>query len=379
MRHIPRRSIMKILFVATVDNHIISHHLRIIRQLHERGHQVDVASKGDYTNADIHHKFDVAWSRNPLSMDNLKAYQQIKEILSQNQYDIISCHTPISSFFTRFASRHGKAKVIYTAHGFHFFDGAPLLNRTIYKTMERIGARFTDVLVTINEEDYQAAQKFHLKTQGRVVWIFGVGVDLEAVKAAKTSRLKIRSELGLSAGDFLMLSMGDLNENKNQLFVMESLLDAFKKDIHLQYILCGKGPLESAYREFIIAHGLEKQIHLLGYRTDVLRLLYGVDLYLSPSLREGLPVSVMQAMAAKVPVVASSVRGNRDLIAHEKNGLLYPLNNKKELIRAVNRLRFDQNLNQRLTKQAAMDVQKYDAKDIDPEILSLYAQYEKTL
>ena len=160
---------------------------------------------------------------------------------------------------------------------------------------------------------------------------------------------------------------------------MESLLDAFKKDIHLQYILCGKGPLESAYREFIIAHGLEKQIHLLGYRTDVLRLLYGVDLYLSPSLREGLPVSVMQAMAANVPVVASSVRGNRDLIAHEKNGLLYPLNNKKELIRAVNRLRFDQNLNQRLTKQAAMDIQKYDAKVIDPEILSLYAQYEKTL
>lgn len=370
---------MKILFAATVDNHILSHHLRIIHQLHESGHMVDVASNGDYTNADIHQKFNVCWSRNPLSPDNLKAFHQIRKILRENQYDIISCHTPISSFFTRVANGQGRAKVIYTAHGFHFFAGAPLLNQTVYKTMERIGARYTDVLVTINKEDERAALKFHLRPGGRVVWIPGVGVELKGIEAARTPRREIRSELGLAEDDFVLLSMGDLNKNKNQMFVMESLVEAFKKDVHLHYVLCGKGPLEARYRKFIADNNLEKQIHLLGYRTDVLRLLYGMDVYLSPSLREGLPVSVMQAMAAAVPVIAADVRGNRDLIANEKNGLLYPGGDRNALVRAVNRLRVDQNLYRRLAAQAKADVQKYDAEVIDPEILSLYAQFKKTL
>lgn len=370
---------MKILFVATVDNHILSHHVRLIHQLHERGDSVDVASRGTYTNADIRRKFDVCWSRNPLSPDNLAAFGMMKKILSENQYDVVSCHTPISSFFTRLAARRSMAKVIYTAHGFHFFKGAPFINRTIYKTMERIGARYTDVLVTINEEDYRAAQTFHLKAGGQVVLIPGVGVDLEAVAAAGTSRQSVRRELNLAADDFVLMSMGDLNANKNHLFVMESLLAAFQEDSRLHYVLCGKGPLEPVYRKFIAEHGLEEQIRLLGYRSDVLHLLYGMDVYLSPSLREGLPVSVMQAMAAGIPVVASLVRGNRDLIVHEKNGLLYPVKDRAALVQAIERLRNDADQTARLIGQARADVRKYSADTVDPMLLSLYAHFRKTL
>lgn len=370
---------MKILFVATVDNHILSHHVRLIHQLHERRDSVDVASRGTYTNADIRRKFDVCWSRNPLSPDNLAAFGMMKKILSENQYDVVSCHTPISSFFTRLAARRSMAKVIYTAHGFHFFKGAPFINRTIYKTMERIGARYTDVLVTINEEDYRAAQTFHLKAGGQVVLIPGVGVDLKAVAAAGTSRQSVRRELNLAADDFVLMSMGDLNANKNHLFVMESLLAAFQEDSRLHYVLCGKGPLEPVYRKFIAEHGLEEQIRLLGYRSDVLHLLYGMDVYLSPSLREGLPVSVMQAMAAGIPVVASRVRGNRDLIVHEKNGLLYPVKDRAALVQAIERLRNDADQTARLVGQARVDVRKYSADTVDPTLLSLYAHFRKTL
>ena len=154
---------MKILFVATVDLHMQTFHLRTIHQLHAQGDTVDVCTNGTYTNEDIHHKYTLPFSRNPLSLSNLKAKKELRKILIQEKYDILSCHTPLAAYFARMAAKGLNIKVIYTAHGFHFYKGAPLVNTIIYKTMEKRAAKYTDTLVTINPEDYEAAKKFYIK------------------------------------------------------------------------------------------------------------------------------------------------------------------------------------------------------------------------
>ena len=363
---------MKILFAATVDIHIINHHLRIIHALHEAGHRVDVAANGDYTNADITRKYNICFSKNPLSTDNLKAEREMKRILREEDYDIISCHTPLSSYFVRLAARGTRAKVIYTAHGFHFYKGCPLINRTIYKTMEAHAAHFTDTLVTINLEDYEAACRFRLKKGGQVKLIPGVGIDLAKIHDQAASKEEVRRMLGIPEDAFVCISVGEVNKNKNQLTVIEALAEDFKQNDKLYYVICGRGPLEDTVHQRIAELGLEKRILLLGYREDAVKLLYGCDLFFSPSYREGLPVSVMEAMAAGVPVVASNVRGNRDLIEDGKSGMLYEPDDRETLGRIFRKLYGDASLREKTAETARMEVRKYAKEAIDPQILELY-------
>ena len=364
---------MKILFVATVDIHIINHHLRIIHKLHEMGHQVDVAAKGDFKNEDITVKYNLPFSKKPYSLDNLKAQKQIRAIMVKENYDIISCHTPLSSFYTRLATKGLKSKVIYTTHGFHFFKGAPLINQTIYKTMEKIAAKYTDVLVTINQEDYENAKQFRLKQGGKVVFIPGVGIEEDDVLQYRTNKEIIKQELGLNAEDKMFLSVGELNKNKNHIFVMEALKEWFHKNQNNHFVVCGEGPDHEKLSEWIQKENLTKQIHLLGYRKDLRRILFGADVFISPSYRVGLPVSVLEAMVAGIPVIASNVRGNHDLIKDGVNGFLYPVDNQEVFRTKMRQLMEDKTCANRFVKKAQEDAHGYASEVVDPQILALYA------
>ena len=363
---------MKILYVATVDIHIINHHLRMIHLLHEKGHQVDVAANGSFKNDDITNKYDLPFSKNPFSLNNLKAGKEVAKIIEQGCYDVVSCHTPLSSFFTRYCARHCETKMMYTAHGFHFYEGAPFINRTLYKTMEKMAAKYTDVLVTINEEDYRAAKEFKLRKNGVVKLIPGVGIDIEEIEIAKKDKEFVKQSLGLNKDSYVCLSVGELNKNKNQLFVLENLKEYFQQDSNMHYLICGVGPLQNQIQDWITRNHLDSQIHLLGYRNDVRSILYGVDVFFSPSLREGLPVSVMEAMVVGVPIIASNVRGNRDLIKNAKNGLLFEIGNSEQLKQRFESLYKNPSYGKELASQAREDVRKYSKEHIDKMILELY-------
>lgn len=363
---------MKILFVATVDIHIINHHLRIIHKLHEKGHQVDMAANGSFKNEDITNKYDLPFSKNPFNLNNLKAGKQVAEIIKQEGYDIVSCHTPLSSFFTRYCARKCHTKMMYTAHGFHFYEGAPFINRTLYKKMEKIAAKYTDVLVTINEEDYRAAKEFHLREKGIVKLIPGVGIDINEIESAKKDKSLVKQSLGLDKQSFVCMSVGELNKNKNQLFVLEALKEYFFENSNLHYLICGVGPLQDQINEWIQKNNLDKQIHLLGYRNDVRSIIYGADLFFSSSLREGLPVSVMEAMVTGTPVIVSNVRGNHDLIKNAKNGLLFEIGNANQLSRRFESVYKNPVYGKELAEQAKEDVLVYRKENIDQMILDLY-------
>ncbi|MFI3283608.1 MAG: glycosyltransferase family 4 protein [Erysipelotrichaceae bacterium] len=363
----------KILFVATVDIHIINFHLHIIQSLKQLGNKVDVAANGSFCNGDIHRKYDVCFSKNPLSFDNIKAFFKIKKIIKENHYDIISCHTPLSSFFTRLAvGDDSQTKVMYTAHGFHFFKGASWINQLVYKNMEKIAARYTDVLVTINQEDYQSSLNFRLKKDGKCVYIPGIGVDIERIANITFDEDKLKQELNIEEDDFLILSVGELNNNKNHLFVMETLLAEFKSNQKLKYYICGVGPNHACYEKFIQDNNLQEQIKLLGYREDIYQIYHLANLFIFPSKREGLPVSLIEAMAAGLIPIVTNVRGNRDVVENGKTGFIIEVGDSQALLNDYKKIK-NQFINLQQMKTDSYDsLSLYHIKKIESKILSLY-------
>lgn len=264
---------------------------------------------------------EVEFDRNPLGINNLGAYKKIKSLIEQNRFDLIHCHTPIAAMITRLAARKTRkkgGKVIYTAHGFHFHKGAPIINWLIYYPIEKWLARYTDTLITINKEDYYIA-KNNFKPK-RVEYIPGVGINLERINLVEVDKYSKCIELGLSKDAFIILSVGELNKNKNHEVVLRAIANLNNPLVY--YLICGQGHLDEYLRRLSKEIGIENQVHLLGFRKDIPEICKFSDLFALPSFREGLSVALMEAMATGLPVVCSNIRGNSDLIENGKGGYL---------------------------------------------------------
>lgn len=327
----------KVLFVATVvKTHIMTFHLPFIKLFHDKGWEVHVAARNDYENkedckipyCDVFH--DIDFPRNPFSSHLLSSYKQLKKIAEEEKFSIVHTNTPVGGVVGRLALKHSRkkynTKVIYQAHGFHFFKGAPLINWILYYPVEYMLSYITDELIVINKEDESRALKFHAK---RVAYVPGVGVDTDKIKNLTVNKKEKRESLRLDKDDIVLLSVGELNENKNHRLVIDAIYNSsLKNDIRIKYIICGKGPLKEELENLINRFDLSSRIKLLGYREDIYEIMKISDIFVFPSKREGLPVSVIEAMAAGLPIIASDIRGNNELVQSE-NGYLY--NNENEI------------------------------------------------
>lgn len=318
----------KAMIIATIYSFVSHFEKNDIKILQELGYEVIVASnfegyKGELEELNVE-KLDIPFTRSPISFNNIRAFSRLNEYLKENKVDLIHCHTPVGGVAGRIIGRWNKVpKIVYTAHGFHFFDGAPKLNWIIYYPIEKLLSKFTDVLITINKEDYERAKTFYAK---KVEYIPGVGIDVEKIQNIKVDREQKRKELGLSLENIVLLSVGELNDNKNHITPIRALAKLNNKNI--KYLIAGKGPLESYLKEEIKKLGLENQVKLLGYRNDIYELNKISDIFVFPSKREGLSVALMEAMVCQLLIACSNIRGNRDLIEKYKNGIL--LENKIE-------------------------------------------------
>lgn len=257
--------------------------------------------------------------------DILLSYRSVKGICGENQYKILHCHSPIGGVLARLGARkirqENGARVIYTAHGFHFYKGAPLKNWLLYYPLEWLCSIWTDVLITINKEDYALAQR---KMKARQVeYVPGVGVDLSRFAFRANDRARVREELGVKADEIMLLSVGEINQNKNHKIVVRALARVCSTKV--RYFIVGEGAMKEYLFRLASKLGIAAQVHLLGYRKDVARLLCGADIFCFPSKREGLPVSLMEAMASGLPCIASQVRGNTDLIQDRLGGYVISL------------------------------------------------------
>lgn len=314
----------KVIFVANTARFFVMFEQNNIRLLQSMGYEVHCASNFEHErdvdaksileklNVTIH-QIDIA--RSPFSVRNLNAYRQLKALMKQERFDLVDCHTPMGGVLARLAAKATKtAPVLYTAHGFHFYKGCPLQNRLIYETIERWLARYTDGLITINEEDYQAAKSFHLR--GKAYKIPGVGIDVKEIHDLKVDRAQKRRELGVPEDAFVMLSVGDLIPRKNHIVALRAFVQANIPNSY--YLLCGNGELKGMLQEESRKLNVADRVIFLGFRSDVREILHVVDLFCFPSLQEGLPVALMEAMAAGVPCIASRIRGNVDLMPEQE-------------------------------------------------------------
>lgn len=371
----------KVLFVATVVRlHINMFHKPFIKWFHEQGWQVDVAANNDYEDkseclipyCDNFHC--LPFERSPIKKGNLIAFKQLKKHLDNEHYDIIHCHTPMGSVIARLAAsstRNRGTKVIYTAHGFHFFKGASKINWLIYYPIERVLAHKTDMLITMNREDYNRAKKFKAK---RVECVNGVGFDLNKfTESSPEKKQDIRRMLGLQEDDTFAISVAQLIKRKNHMVLIHAVEKLNDPKFHLY--ICGDGVQEAELQEKVKEHGLEKQIHFLGFRRDIYKLCSAADLFLFASLQEGLPVAIMEAMACGLPIVASKIRGNADLIDSGKGGYLVNPTDVDGFVKAIKHIMGDENRLMKMKQYNLNKIQDYGMDAVIKQMEALYRSY----
>ncbi len=409
------------LIVTSVASMIDQFNMPNIMLLLSMGYKVDVAANFVSGNTCSDEKVEelksrlgelgVTWhqidfDRNALNIGAFKrAYKQLDEVVAgagssdsanvgrHMRYDLIYCQSPIGGVVGRLVAKKHGIRCIYTAHGFHFYKGAPLKNRLVFYPIEKYLSRYTDVLITINKEDYRLAdRRFHA---GRVEYIPGVGVDTEGIAGVSIDREKLRRELGIGPGDIMLLSVGELTERKNHMEVIEALKEVGKvvqtttiaktttpdsvaapnclRNPVIHYFIAGLGPLKDAITEKISESGLSDHVHLLGFRKDVYELCKAADIFVFPSLQEGLPMALMEAMASGLPCIARKIRGNTDLIDDDKDGILYE--DSEGLKEALNLMINDTSHREVLGNNATEKIKAFDIKKVDSQMKEIYGSF----
>ncbi len=367
----------KLLFISNFPRKINNFVIPSIKASEHLGYEFHYAANMKFFKDDAEkykiklHHIDLA--RFPFKLGNIKAYRQLNKLLCEERFDAIHCNTPVGGVLGRFCGKKAKVqKIIYTAHGFHFYEGAPLLNNTLLKWSEMLMAHLTDAIITINHEDYKAACKFKLRNRGKVYYVPGVGIDLKDDKKVGSEGDKLRSELGIKHDDIVLISMGDLIARKNYHISIKAVHKANNEKV--KYFICGDGPEFIKIQKLIKENGRKEQIKLLGYRNDIKELLSISDIFLLTSYQEGLPRSTMEAMSFGLPVICSEIRGNTDLIEDGKGGHLCRFDDIDGFAGAINSLSDDFKLRE-LMGQINLDVIKeYDIENVNEQMLKIYSE-----
>lgn len=320
----------------------------------------------DFYNAEIY--------RNPFNLKEVwRAFKNACNELKKGDYVGIHCNTPIGGLVGRLAGKRcGISKVIYTAHGFHFYKGAPMLNWLLYYPVEKWLARYTDAMITINQEDYSLARrKMKLRNGGKVYYVPGVGIDTSQYKFDVDLRIRKRAELELNDEDIALISMGDLIERKNYSVAIQAVSEAKNEKLH--YFICGEGSEESHLRGLAEQLNVTRQIHFLGFRADIKELLIASDVFVFTTKQEGLPRSLMEAMASGLPCVASKIRGNTDLLENTEGGFLCNPYDASEFAEKLNLLATNTALRETMGKNNLIAVQKFSEETVIKEMQNIYA------
>ena len=370
----------KMLYVLNVANRVNNFSEASMLAAKELGIEFHIAGNWGYKNENekifdeeklgikIH---QIDFQRNPLHPINIKAFKQLKKLVELEKFDVIHCNTPTGGVLGRLCAKKYGIFCIYQAHGFHFFKGASKLNWMIYYPIERLLARLTNILITINEEDYEISRKFSLRHNGMKIKVSGVGIKLSNQKESIDRNL-YRAELGLNSSDIVIISMGDLIKRKNYENAIDAINKINNKKVH--YLICGTGPNLEKLKKISKKYNLEDNIHFLGFRNDIDNLLYISDIFLLSSFQEGLPRSTMEAMAKGLPVACSNIRGNRDLVENNKSGVLFDPHNSTDIANKLNRL-LKSNLNE-IGLYNKSKIRSFSLNEVKKEMEGIYRNIE---
>ncbi len=373
----------KVLMLASVSSMIYQFNMPNIRLLKEQGYEVHVAAnfeKGSPSSLEntqdlknelkelgvFYHQIDCKRGAGDFT-SHIHSYRQIKKIMQSTHFSFVHCHTPITGALTRIAAKTSRIPVIYTAHGFHFFEGSPLKNWLFYP-IEKILSKYTDVLVTINKEDYKRAnEKFNMKN---IQYIPGVGLDTSKFRNAVVDRKALRSAIDIPEDATLLFSVGEISSRKNHETAIRALAKTENKNIY--YVICGKGELEPYLKHLSKELGIEKRVKFLGFRKDIAQLCKASDIYVFPSQREGLGIAAIEGMASGLPLISSYVNGIRDYTKNEETGYCLDPFDLIGFTTAMDRLSNDSGLRQKIGEYNKDVAKRFDSKNVNNLMENIY-------
>jgi len=368
----------KVLFVASIEKHIVRFHVPSMQWFKDRGFEVHVACNGTQPIpvADTVHQ--VPFERNPFSFKNITAYHQLKALLKKEQYTLVHCHTPAPAFISRLAGRKLRKtsglKMLYTAHGFHFYKGASLAYWALFYPAEWIAAFFTDGLITINTEDFNFAEK-RLPVP-RVFRISGMGVDdKKFLPISHDEKENVRKELGISGKKWVVLYVGEFIHRKNQEFIIRSFHKLKSKIPEIVVLFAGRGELLEKMKDLAASLSIKEDMHFLGFRTDINRVVNAADLGLSASRQEGLGLNLIEEMMCGLPVVATEDRGHREIVEQGKNGYLFRQFDADDFVEKVCRIYADEQLYRFMSANAIETGKKFTLAKSMEELGLIYEEF----
>lgn len=371
----------KVLFVASVAGHIKNFHTPYLKLFKDKGYTTYVAANWtlkENEKIDFCDNFiQLPIERKPFSLKNIKAIFKLKKLSKVEKFDIIHCHTPMGSVVARLAAKEARkngTRVIYTAHGYHFYKGAPLINWLLYYPVEKWLAKYTDTQITITQEDFDLAKKkFKIKDLNLV---HGVGLDEEKfnILISDEEKENLKQELKIDDKSVVCTYVAELNKNKNQQLLIKAIKRLKDDNNNVTLLLVGKGRYEPKLLKLIKKMNLEENVKLLGYRSDIVKILSITDIYLASSLREGLPVNVMEAMYMGLPIIAVDNRGHRELVQHNENGFIVEQNSAMEnnMSNYLNLLVNDKHLREKFGNDSKGKVREYTLNNVINSMNKIY-------
>ena len=371
----------KVLFVASVAGHIKNFHTPYLKLFKDKGYTTYVATNWtlkENEKIDFCDNFiQLPIERKPFSLKNIKAIFKLKKLLKVEKFDIIHCHTPMGSVVARLAAKEARkngTRVIYTAHGYHFYKSAPLINWLLYYPVEKWLAKYTDTQITITQEDFDLAKKkFKIKDLNLV---HGVGLDEEKfnILISDEEKENLKQELKIDDKSVVCTYVAELNKNKNQQLLIKAIKRLKDDNNNVTLLLVGKGRYEPKLLKLIKKMNLEENVKLLGYRSDIVKILSITDIYLASSLREGLPVNVMEAMYMGLPIIAVDNRGHRELVQHNENGFIVEQNSAMEnnMSNYLNLLVNDKHLREKFGNDSKGKVREYTLNNVINSMNKIY-------
>lgn len=380
----------KILYVTTISGFLPQFEMNDVKVMQDLGYEVHYASnfmnqvysfdKEELVNRGIRlHHIDI--EKQPFKIIKaVKAARQIKRILDSENIDIVHCHNPMGGVCARIAAWRSTVKpyVIYTAHGLHFYKGAPLINWLAFYPVEKLLAHLTDTIITINQEDYlRVKQHFRLKKNGHVEQIHGVGVDMDRFRPRREQAADMRRELGIPIDAFHIVTAAELNKNKNQQVIIDAIAGLHIKDIY--YSICGSGGMKAELERMIEERGLKDRVRLLGFRKDMENVLQTADVFAFPSKREGLGIASVEALACGVPIIALNNRGTREYTINGVNGIMCDENDAEQFSRAIEKMFMNFEYRRHCMENSRASVRMFADDMIIANMKRIYAEADKTI
>lgn len=339
----------KVIFIATTQCHILNFHIPDIKNLQTKGYEVHAVCKLNRKDRDkpsnniIWH--EINFDRSPVSVKNINALKRLIKLMQDIKFDIVHIHNPVTGVLGRIAAEITKTdNVIYTAHGFHFYKGAPIINWILYYPIEKIMAKYTDYLITMNEEDFSIAyNKFKTRKDGSIFKVNGVGVELEKYYIDSKKDIEFKLSLGFDKDDFIITVIAELIERKNHKQIINAMDIIYNKegitDIKVAFV--GEGELEQSLKKAVSDKNLESNVLFLGYRKDIPKILNITDVVASVSYQEGLPKNIMEALVARKPVISTNIRGSRELVKNNINGIIVEIDDVIGTVNSIKKMYYD--------------------------------------